>query len=169
MQLGYEEHKRRTAERKVKCAVLTISDTRTEDTDESGKIIAEELRGGGHAISHYKIVRNDLDIISQTLHELLESEDVEAILTSGGTGISRHDLTIEAAEQLMEKKLNGFGEIFRSLSYKEIGSGAIMSRAMMGVAKGKVIACMPGSRKAVGLAMKILLPELGHILWEAKR
>lgn len=167
--MGYEEHKRHTAERKAKCAVLTISDTRTEETDESGKIIIEELRGVGHTISHYKIVRNDHDDIRRTISELLEDEGTEAIFTTGGTGISRHDVTVEVVGKLLEKTLDGFGEIFRALSYKEIGSGAIMSRAMMGVTKGKVIVCMPGSRSAVGLAMKLLMPELGHILWEVNR
>lgn len=167
--MGYEEHKRHTAERKAKCAGPTISDTRTEETDESGKIIIEELRGAGHTISHYKIVRNDHDDIRRTISELLEDEGTEAIFTTGGTGISRHDVTVEVVGKLLEKTLDGFGEIFRALSYKEIGSGAIMSRATMGVTKGKVIVCMPGSRSAVGLAMKLLMPELGHILWEVNR
>jgi len=153
----------------VRCAVLTVSDARIEDTDESGKAIIEELRGGGHAISHYEIVRNDREAIRRTICELLEGEEVEAIFTTGGTGIGRHDFTVEVAEELMEKVLGGFGEVFRALSYKEIGSGAIMSRATMGIAKGKALVCMPGSRNAVVLAMKLLMPELGHILWEANR
>lgn len=166
--LGYEEHKRQAASRRVRCAVLTVSDARTEDTDESGKAIIEELRGSGHAISHYKIVRNDREAIRRAIYEFLEGE-VDAIFTTGGTGIGRHDFTVEVAEELMEKVLDGFGELFRALSYKEIGGGAIMSRAKMGIARGKAIVCMPGSKNAAVLAMKLLVPELGHILWEANR
>jgi molybdenum cofactor biosynthesis protein B len=167
--MGYEEHKRHGATRGVKCAVLTISDTRTEETDDSGRDMIERLREGGHIISAYKIVRNDIGTIRDTICELLECADVEAILTTGGTGISKHDVTAEAVEGIVEKELDGFGEIFRHLSYQEIGSGAIMSRAMMGVVNGKAIACLPGSRNAVGLAMGLIVPELGHILWEANR
>jgi len=169
MHLGYEEHKRKSATRKVRCAVLTVSDTRTEDTDESGRIIIEELKRGGHSISHYEIVRNDREALRRTICEILDGEDAEAIITTGGTGIGRHDFTAEVAGELMEKVLDGFGEVFRALSYKEIGSGAIMSRATMGVVKGKMLVCVPGSRKAVTLAMEILMPELGHIIWEANR
>jgi len=154
---------------KLRCAVLTVSDARTEETDESGKAIIDELRRGGHAISHYEIVRNDREAIRRTICKLLEREDVEAIFTTGGTGIGRHDFTVEVAGELMEKVLDGFGEMFRALSYKEIGSGAIMSRASMGLSKGKALVCMPGSRNAVVLAMKFLMPELGHIAWEANR
>jgi len=167
--MGYEEHRRKSASRKVRCAVLTVSDTRTEDTDESGKAIIEELRRGGHTVSHYEIVRNDREAVRRAICELLEGEGAEAIFTTGGTGIGRHDFTADVAGELMEKVLDGFGEVFRALSYKEIGSGAIMSRATLGVAKGKALACMPGSRDAVVLAMKILMPELGHIIWEANR
>jgi len=169
MHMGYEEHRRRSASKKVRCAVLTVSDTRTEDTDESGKAIIEELRRGGNTISHYEIVRNDREAIRRTICRLLEGGVAEAIFTTGGTGIGRHDFTADVAGELMEKVLDGFGEVFRALSYKEIGSGAIMSRATLGVAKGKALVCMPGSRSAVVLAMKILMPELGHIIWEANR
>jgi molybdenum cofactor biosynthesis protein B len=169
MRLGYEEHKRQAAERKVRCAVLTISDTRTEEVDESGKVIIAELSSKGHTVSCYRIVRNDREPIRKILRELLEDEGTDAVFTTGGTGIGRRDITVEVVEEIAEKKLDGFGEIFRALSYKEIGSGAIMSRAMMGVVRGKVIVCMPGSSKAVMLAMGLLMPELGHILWEANR
>ncbi|MGQ9513880.1 MAG: MogA/MoaB family molybdenum cofactor biosynthesis protein [Thermoproteota archaeon] len=167
--MGYEEHRLRSSARKAICAVLTISDSRDERDDESGKVIIDVLKENGHAVSFYKILKNDREAIKRTIGELLNKSDVDAILTTGGTGIGRSDITIEVVSEFMEKKLDGFGEIFRAISYKEIGSGAIMSRAMMGVSKGKVLACMPGSRKAVELAMNLIAPELGHILWEANR
>ncbi|MBO3804273.1 MAG: MogA/MoaB family molybdenum cofactor biosynthesis protein [Candidatus Brockarchaeota archaeon] len=167
--MGYEEHKRLSSQRRARCAVLTISDTRTEEDDESGKAMVEKLKEAGHSVSFYKVVKNDRASLKRAIEELLGSPEVDAVLTTGGTGIGAKDVTIEVASEIVEKRLEGFGEIFRALSYKEIGSGAIMSRAMMGVSRGKVLACMPGSRKAVELAVGLLAPELGHILWEAGR
>ena len=167
--MGYEEHRKLSSSIRARCAVLTVSDTRREENDESGKAMIELLKTNGHSISYYRIVKNDRELLRQTIEGLLKSNDVDAVLTTGGTGIGRKDITIEVASEIVEKKLDGFGEIFRALSYREIGSGAIMSRAMMGIAKGKVIACMPGSKRAVELAMGLIAQELGHILWEASR
>lgn len=150
-------------------AVITFSDTRSEIDDHSGRAIMQLLTNAGHEILSYGIVREDSEKIADALQSVLDS-DAEIIITSGGTGISARDSTIEVAKRLMNKELPGFGETFRFLSFQQIGSAAILSRATAGVARGKFVACLPGSTKAVTLALKrILLPELSHILWEISR
>ncbi|GAP98283.1 MogA/MoaB family molybdenum cofactor biosynthesis protein [Leptolyngbya sp. NIES-2104] len=144
----------------VSCAVITISDTRTRDTDRSGQLIQHLLEQSGHTIAHYAIVPDEPDQIRSQLEI-----DVEAIILSGGTGIAPRDTTYDAIEQLLEKTLPGFGEIFRSLSYAEIGSRAMASRAIAGVYSGKLIFSLPGSSNAVKLAVeKLILPELVHLV-----
>ncbi len=153
----------------VRCAVITISDTRTEETDDSGKAIKELLEENGHPVVDYRILKDELDDIKRTVTELLDS-DVQAIITNGGTGISKRDVTVEAVSELLEKTLDGFGDLFRMLSYEEVGSRAMMSRVFAGAAKGKIVVCMPGSVDAVELGMKkLVIPELGHMVWEANR
>ena len=167
--MGYQEHKEQSP-KSVNCSVVIISDTRTEQNDESGKIIMKSLKGKGHKVLSYCILKNDADSIRKKLNELLDEESLQVIITSGGTGISHLDITIEMIYPIFEKKMDGFGELFRFLTYQEIGTGSIMSRATAGVAKGKVIICLPGSAMAVDLAMEqIILPEIGHIVREAIR
>ncbi|MBI4302845.1 MAG: molybdenum cofactor biosynthesis protein MoaB [Chloroflexi bacterium] len=167
--MGYREHKQK-APQSVNCAIVTISDSRTEETDESGKFFKQRLTEKGHRVVAYALLKNDALSIMRKLDELLKSEEVQLIITSGGTGISQRDITIETVSPLLEKKLDGFGELFRSLSYQEIGTASIMSRAIAGVIGGKVIICLPGSLGAVTLASeKIILPEIGHLIWEATR
>ncbi len=167
--MGYQEHKQE-APKSVNCAVLIISNTRTEQNDESGKLIIRALKRNGHRVVSYCILKNDADSIQKKLGELLQEESLQVIITSGGTGISHLDVTVETISQALEKKLDGFGELFRLLTHQEIGSGSIMSRAIGGVAKGKVILCLPGSVGAVSLAMeKIILPEIGHLVREVTR
>jgi molybdenum cofactor biosynthesis protein B len=167
--MGYHDHKQ-TAPKKVNCAVVIISGSRTEQSDESGKFIMQALKEKGHQVTSYDILRNDADSIRQKLAELLDDDGLQVIITSGGTGASRMDLTIETISPVLEKKLDGFGELFRFLTYQEIGTGSIMSRAMAGVARGKVIICLPGSTAAVRLAVEqIILPEIGHLVREASR
>ena len=167
--MGYQEHKQE-APKNVNCAVLVISNTRTEQNDESGKLIMQALEENGHRVVTYSILKNDAASIQKKLDELLQKESLEVIITSGGTGISHLDVTVETITPALEKKLDGFGELFRFLTHQEIGSGSIMSRAIGGVAKGKVILCLPGSVGAVSLAMeKIILPEIGHLVREATR
>jgi len=167
--MGYQEHKHQ-APKSVDCAVVIISGTRTEKTDESGKLIMQALKSSGHQVVSYSILKNDAALIGHKLDELLGEEGLQVIITSGGTGVSRLDITVEAAFPILEKKLDGFGELFRFLTYREIGTPSIMSRAMAGVARGKVIICLPGSVGAVKLAMeKIILPEIGHLVREATR
>ncbi len=167
--MGYQEHKEK-APRSVNCAVLTISDTRTEQDDESGKLIRQRLNDNGHRVMSYAILKNEADSIEKKIHELLRQEELQVIITSGGTGVSHRDITVETICPILEKKLDGFGELFRFLSYQEIGTASMMSRAMAGVIGGKVILCFPGSPGAAKLAMdKIILPEIGHLVREATR
>ena len=167
--MGYQEHKRDQPKR-VNCAILTMSDTRTEQDDESGKIISRKLEENGHNVTSYYILKNEADSIQNKIYELLKEESLQVIITNGGTGISHRDVTVEAIYPILDKKLDGFGELFRYLTHREIGTGSIMSRAIAGVAGGKVILCLPGSPDAANLAMEqIILPELGHLVREAKR
>lgn len=162
--MSIEEHKR-DAPKSFRFAVLTITDKRTEKSDVSGKLLREVLKREGHSEVHYDIIANDENLISNKVRGLLSGGKCDVVITVGGTGLSRRDVTIEAVEPLLEKRLEGFGELFRSLSFQEIGSAAIMSRALAGtISKGLVI-CLPGSEKAVSLALeKIILPELPHAI-----
>jgi molybdenum cofactor biosynthesis protein B len=118
----------------------------------------------------YCILKNNADSIRQKMKELLDEESLQVIITSGGTGVSHRDVTVETISPLFEKKIDGFGELFRFFTHQEIGTGSILSRAMAGVARGRVIICLPGSAAAVSLAMeKIILPEIGHLVREATR
>ena len=161
-------HKHReSAPEYVRVAVLTISDTRTPENDTGGDVIVEALEEAGHEISHREIVRVDAPKIREALEGLLSSSDVDAIITTGGTGISGRDTTYEVVSRLIDKRLDGFGELFRMLSYQEIGAAAILSRATAGAAGTKFLACLPGSRNAARLAMeKLLVPEMPHVVFE---
>jgi molybdenum cofactor biosynthesis protein B len=167
--LGVEEHKKH-AHGPVNCAVITVSTTRTKDNDISGKTIIGILETKGHTVLFYDLIKDDISLISSSLEHALEKEGVQAVIINGGTGIGEKDVTIEAIESFLEKELVGFGEIFRYLSFKEIGSAAILSRATCGTYMGKVIFCLPGSTNACKLAMqRLIVPELGHIVYELNR
>jgi molybdenum cofactor biosynthesis protein B len=167
--MGYQEHKHK-APKSVSCAVLTISDTRTEQDDESGKLLTQKLTENGHRVMSHCILKNEADSIGKKVYELLREEELQVIIATGGTGVGRRDITVETIYPILDKKLDGFGELFRFLTYQEIGTGSIMSRAMAGVARGKVILCLPGSPDAINLAMdRIILPELGHLVMEATK
>lgn len=164
--MGVDDHKCH-ALKQVGCAVITVSTTRTSETDESGKLIMNILTKNGHIAFIYKVIKDDKTLIQKTVKDILTEKGISAIIINGGTGISKNDVTIEAITPLLDKELSGFGELFRTLSYKEIGSAAIMSRAIAGVSNGKIIICTPGSTNAVKLAMeKLVIPELGHMAWE---
>ncbi len=167
--MSHSEHKH-NAPGKVKCAVLTISDTRTRKNDESGKLILEKLKDSGHEVKFYEIISDNLPLIVNVIKQVM-CGNVDVVITNGGTGIAKRDVTIEAVRKILNKELTGFGELFRMLSYEEIGSSAMMSRALAGTLKGGgVIICIPGSIHAVELALnKLILPELGHLVWEANR
>jgi len=167
--LGTEEHRKR-AVASVDCAVITVSDSRTEDTDESGKLIKELLNKAGHKTVRYSIVRDEVKSIQETLRECIEDDRIAAIIMNGGTGTSSRDGTIEAIQHYSERLLPGFGELFRSLSYEEVGAAAMLSRAMAFVSEGKAIFAIPGSPNAVKLATeKLISPELGHLISEIRR
>ncbi|MCA9881221.1 MAG: MogA/MoaB family molybdenum cofactor biosynthesis protein [Thermomicrobiales bacterium] len=151
----------------VRCAVLTISDTRAEDTDTSGGVIRDMLRLTGHTVADYQIVPDDPARIQRMLSAWIADEDIRAVLTNGGTGISARDTTFDAIAGLLDKRIDGFGELFRMLSWQEIGAAAMLSRAVAGVAGNTLIVAMPGSTNAVRLAMtKLIVPELGHLVYE---
>lgn len=150
----------------VRCGVLTISDTRTKDTDKSGQWIRSELDRAGHTIECYEIIPDEPEQVRRRVLSLCEGRSCQAILLTGGTGLSPRDTTYEAVSSLIEKRLTGFGELFRMLSYEKIGSGAMLSRAVAGVFGGTAVFSMPGSTAAVQLALeKLILPELGHVVW----
>lgn len=167
--MSHLDHKS-TSPASVRCYVLTISDTRTPATDTSGIAIAELLRAHGHDVAGHGIVRDDPAAIRSALQQQLDESAPQVIITTGGTGITSRDSTYEVVCNLLEKRLEGFGELFRMLSYQEIGPPAMMSRACAGTAQGKIIVSLPGSENAVRLGMnKLLLPELGHLVRELSR
>lgn len=166
---GVEEH-RGQAPVSIACAVVTISDTRTPATDKSGMLIVEYLQGAGHRVVDRQIVPDEPDRIRHLLMQYGLKADVDAVLLTGGTGISPRDRTFETVSSLLTKPLPGYGELFRMLSYQEIGAAALLSRAVGGIMGNMVILTMPGSTAAVRLAMeKLILPELGHIVREATK
>jgi molybdenum cofactor biosynthesis protein B len=157
-----DEHKAH-APKSVKVAVITISDTRTEATDESGKILKQLLLDAGHKILFLAVVKDEAKAIADAVEQA--SWTCDAIVTNGGTGLSKRDVTIETLQPGLDKVLPGFGELFRVLSYRDIGSAAMLSRAIAGVYKTRLLFCLPGSPAACILAMKsLILPELGHAI-----
>lgn len=150
---------------KVNCAVITVSDTRTEETDRSGQLIKELLTEAGHLVTAYAILKDEPALIQAKLEELCVRSDVDFLIFNGGTGIAPRDTTYDALAGLLEKILPGFGELFRWLSYQEIGSRAMASRAIAGVYCNKIVFSIPGSSGAVKLALeKLILPELIHLI-----
>ena len=154
----------------VRCYVITVSDTRTEETDSGGKAVAELLTAGGHMVVGRRIVRDEPAEVAALVAQNADSDHVDVIITTGGTGITRRDSTFEAIDGLLDKRLPGFGELFRMLSYQEIGAAAMLSRACAGVSQCRVVIALPGSENAVRLAMeKLVLPEIAHLVREARR
>jgi molybdenum cofactor biosynthesis protein B len=164
--MSYAQHRQSASTVVARCAVVTLSDSRTVETDKSGQRIIELLKQAGHTVGHYEIVKDDMTLLEPLAQRLLDDRaPIDVILTTGGTGISRRDVTIQAIERLIDRPLPGVGELFRMLSWQEIGSGAMLSRASGGIAGGKLLFALPGSTAAVELAMtKLILPELGHLL-----
>ncbi len=163
---AHREHKAH-APRSVSCLVITCSDTRTEDTDTSGQLIKRLLIEHGHGVIGCHIVKDEPAEIRRLIEAGGTDARVQAIIVNGGTGLSRRDSTFEAIDAMLDKRLDGFGELFRHLSYQEIGSPAMLSRATAGLVRGRIVFSTPGSESAVRLAMeKLILPELGHIVRE---
>src|SRR5215207_6074642 len=170
--MGYQEHEQRAQEevpQAIRCGVISISDTRTPDTDTSGAAIRALLEDAGHSVTRYQLVKDEPDQIAALVGEL-SSSGCQVILTNGGTGIARRDSTFEAIDALIEKRLPGFGELFRMLSYADIGPAAMLSRATAGIIGSTLVFCMPGSTGAVQLAMEqLIIPQLPHLIWETVR
>jgi molybdenum cofactor biosynthesis protein B len=167
--MSHIEHKQQSP-RSVRCYVVTVSDTRTEETDTAGRAIGDLLRAAGHEVTGRTIVRDDPDLVRGTIERQLANPDIQVVILTGGTGITSRDSTYEAVHGLLDKRLDGFGELFRMLSYEQIGSAAMLSRACAGLVAGRIVAALPGSEAAVRLAMeRLLIPELGHLVREANR
>jgi molybdenum cofactor biosynthesis protein B len=161
---GHRAHGPRT----VPTLVITVSDTRTLETDTGGALVAELLSAAGHSVVSREVVRDDPDEIQAALRRALARDEVRAVVLTGGTGVAPRDVTPESVAPLLERVIPGFGELFRMLSFHEIGSAAVLSRALAGLAAGRVVFVLPGSRAAVRLALeRLILPELGHLAGEA--
>ena len=164
-----EQH-RAAAPDAIRCAVLTVSDSRTTDTDTSGALIQSALRAAGHEVVDYRIVPDEPAAIRDTLSSWAVSPAIQAILTNGGTGIAARDTTYDVISSLLDARIDGFGELFRMLSYAEIGAAAMLSRAVAGVYRGRILIAMPGSANAVRLALdKLVIPELAHLVYEVTK
>jgi molybdenum cofactor biosynthesis protein B len=181
--MSTQEHREQARDRKAVCAVLTISDTRTKATDKGGRTIIDALEAAGHTVAAYEIVRDEPAQIEAQLRAWLgvsggggglrlasNEKKFDLICTTGGTGIASRDTTIEVVERLLTKRLDGFGELFRMLSWPEVGAAAMLSRAVGGLSGETLLFTMPGSVNAVGLAMsRLIVPELPHLVWERAR
>jgi molybdopterin adenylyltransferase len=169
--MTHEEHKKKSEGIVARCAVLTLSDTRTIETDTSGRLIRTLLERDGHAVVEHAILPDDADKLAAAIHRFCLRDDVDAVIMTGGTGLSRRDVTVPAVEKLLATPLPGFGELFRMLSWDQVGPAALLSRAVAGLtAERKLIFALPGSEKAVELAMtKLILPEIRHLIREARR
>lgn len=167
---AYEEHQRAAGQIAARCAVLTLSDTRTTSTDKSGALVRSLLESDGHTVLNYQLIPDDAVQLRNHLTTLFTNPQIDAIITNGGTGISRRDTTVPVVKDCIEQPIPGFGELFRMLSYEQIGSGAMLSRAVGGIARGKLLFALPGSSKAVELAMsKLIVPEIRHLLRELRK
>lgn len=169
---GYFEHKERVeqeAAKTLRCGIITASDSRTRETDASGDLLVAQLSAAGHTITRRELVRDEAAQITELIETMIDA-DCAVIILNGGTGIAKRDSTFEAVDRLLEKRLPGFGELFRMLSYPEIGPAAMLSRATAGVYRGALIFSLPGSPHAVQLALeKLIMPELPHLVWETVR
>lgn len=169
MSVTTTEH-RAQSPKSVRCAVITVSDTRTLETDRGGQLVAELLTAAGHQVSAREIVPDDPTRIGPLVERLADPTTLDAVLITGGTGIAARDQTFETVSGLLDKTMPGYGELFRMLSYADIGPAAMLSRALGGVRKQVIILTMPGSIAAVRLAMeKLIIPELGHLVYEARK
>lgn len=162
----YEEHRAEGPD-SVICAVLTVSDTRTEETDTSGKLIANMLSDCGHQVVFTRIVKDEAGQIREALEEACGNLDVQVVITNGGTGITQRDTTYDVALSMIEKEMPGFGELFRYVSYLDIGAASILTRATAGTCRETIIMTLPGSGNACRTGMeKIILPEISHMVRE---
>ncbi len=167
--MSHQEHKR-ASPTNIRCYVLTVSDTRTAESDTGGRLLRELLTGDGHEVVGHAIVPDEAETLRNAISTQLDNEQLQAVITTGGTGISRRDGTYEVVSDLLDKRIDGFGELFRALSFEEIGPSAMLSRACAGTARSKILISIPGSQNAVRLGMtRLVLPELGHLVREVTR
>ncbi|PHY10607.1 MAG: molybdenum cofactor biosynthesis protein [Acidobacterium sp.] len=165
--MSHTEHQALAPDR-ARVFVLTVSDTRTDETDTAGRAIIDLLRDAGHAVAGKAIEPDEPSRVAELVRQQAAIADVDAIITTGGTGLTSRDSTFEAIDGLLDKRLPGFGELFRMLSYHDIGTAAMMSRAGAGTIGRVIVISLPGSEKAVRLAMtKLVIPELGHMIQQA--
>lgn len=170
MQTVHIEKKAAHEHERVRCWIVTVSDTRDKAADTTGQYLWEALETQGHCIERYVIVHDDDGEISQQLQAARSDERVQAIILHGGTGISKRDVTVSTVQKYLDETIDGFGELFRYLSYEEIGPFALLSRALAGVMAGKLVYALPGSENAVRTATeKLLLPTLKHAAFELKK
>jgi molybdenum cofactor biosynthesis protein B len=169
--MSTQEHRALAAQRgPVSAALVTVSDSRTPETDVNARYLREVVEAGGHRVASYDLIRDEPDQVVATLDRIAERGEAQIVLFNGGTGISRRDNTFDALSGRLEKVLPGFGEIFRMLSYEQVGAAAILSRATAGVYRGCVVLSTPGSPAAVRLAWeKLIEPEIEHLAWEVAR
>ena len=169
--MGKAEHEgeARKSPGPIPYAAIAVSDSRTAATDESGPLVTRLLDEAGHLLQGRALIRNDAAAIQAEVRRWLH-EGARLVVLAGGTGAGQRDITVEAVRPLLDKELEGFGELFRALSFQEIGATAMLSRALLGLNQGRVIVCLPGSAAAIRLALtKLLIPELSHLLWVAGR
>ncbi len=168
--MGAELHREKAGHNPVTVALVTVSDTRTPETDENGLYLKDLFISQGHVVGGYAIVKDEPDQVARILDSMVSIAEVRLVLFNGGTGIAPRDTTYDVIARKLEKTLPGFGEIFRMLSYEQVGAAAMLSRATAGVYHGKLVFSTPGSPKAVKLALeKLIIPELNHLAWEVVR
>ncbi len=168
--MGTPDHRELAGNQPVTIAIVTVSDTRTPETDVNRQFIERRMTELGHHVAAYRLIKDEPDQVAAALEELAALPDVQLILFNGGTGISPRDTTFDVISRMLEKPLPGFGELFRMLSYQEVGAAAMLSRATAGVYKKTLVFSMPGSPNAVQVALeKLILPEINHLAWEVVR
>lgn len=168
--MSADEHRKKAGTQPVPVAIVTVSDTRTPETDANRHYIEKRLAELGHITAAYHLIKDEPDQVADALAALAARDDVRIILFNGGTGISPRDTTYDVVSRMLEKTLPGFGELFRMFSYQEVGAAAMFSRATAGVYRGTLVFSMPGSPNAVEVALeKLILPEINHLAWEVVR
>lgn len=168
--MSADEHHEKAGQDPVMLAIVTVSDSRTPETDSNRQYLEARLSELGHQVLAYRLIRDEPDEVEAALRELAAHPRIQMLLFNGGTGISPRDRTYDVIHRMIEKPLPGFGELFRMLSYAEVGASAMMSRATAGVYQGVFVVSMPGSNNAVRTAMeKLIIPEINHLTWEMKR
>ncbi len=168
--MGTAEHKEKAGRGPVTVGLVTVSDTRTPETDVNRAYLQDVLQTQGHHVAAYRLIKDEPDQVLEALTTLCDQEAIQMVLFNGGTGIAPRDTTYDVISRHLEKTLPGFGELFRMISFQEIGPAAMLSRATAGVFRQTFVVCMPGSPHAVKTAMeKLILPEINHLAWEVTR